>query len=706
MPLVGAADNSRIVLPNQGNLRNRAFAFSGRWYLRSLAGSGLARHLWGVGGPASNFGIYLRLFNNSGTHQLEFAKSASGTISATNAVAVPNALGSHRWYHILGESDADPTVTGSIRLWINGVLTSSPVPGVADSLDFTGDLTILGRHNSTTLQTDGACDQFVVVQDRVWTADERDALLAGRIPAHLLTANVDDTPDDIYALAPFRTTLNAIGSGGATITATVPNGAVSVVRFPGDVPDLALWRRADSGAFVDAGTNLATHKASCQQWNDATGIGNGNSSQATANNRPGVKKSATGPGPDALAFGNSNSRSTYNESDQATAKFLDVSGGPGIDPRNCTVVAFGAQRGCQTNGGVSFDFFQYLVHCGTPGTSGVFCCGMARGQLGVYTYNGSSYSNLKQGTLAVSATPCMFGWAMSSTGVTGFVGERTESLGSALPSASPTTGIRIGASPDASPSHNSCAYVDLTALCIYQRVLDATDLAALNAYFADTYSIPKHDTRRVVVLCEGSSTMFGTYSTHNLNFIGSLPDENSRDWKIVNFGTGGLSFTGSGGFDARWSDTLGNSAYWQETPTNRKLIFVLAVNFNDITDGSVTDDQAGADILIERFNDLAARARALRGAVIGVTFFRNYKTTARDLYNAHVTANADVTLDLKILADNAEITIVTGDPHMDADSQEVIGPYLRSAVLEAISVLNNRRGGASRTRPARQRILR
>jgi hypothetical protein len=51
------------------------------------------------------------------------------------------------------------------------------------------------------------------------------------------------------------------------------------------VPGLKVWLEADSGVYSDAGTTVAPHDGSIQQWNDLSGNGN-HFSQSTADRRP------------------------------------------------------------------------------------------------------------------------------------------------------------------------------------------------------------------------------------------------------------------------------------------------------------------------------------------------------------------------------------------------------------------------------------
>lgn len=54
---------------------------------------------------------------------------------------------------------------------------------------------------------------------------------------------------------------------------------------PSGISNLGLWISADSGAYTDAGTTLATNGQTVQQWNDRSGNGN-HFSQGTAGSRP------------------------------------------------------------------------------------------------------------------------------------------------------------------------------------------------------------------------------------------------------------------------------------------------------------------------------------------------------------------------------------------------------------------------------------
>lgn len=54
---------------------------------------------------------------------------------------------------------------------------------------------------------------------------------------------------------------------------------------PASISDLGLWISADSGAYTDAGTTLATNGQTVQQWNDRSGNGN-HFSQGTGASRP------------------------------------------------------------------------------------------------------------------------------------------------------------------------------------------------------------------------------------------------------------------------------------------------------------------------------------------------------------------------------------------------------------------------------------
>lgn len=707
MPAVDAstvANKSRLVYASQGNLRNRAFAFSGWWYLRTLAGSGLARHLWGIGNASTGFGIYLRVFDTGG--QLEFCKSTSGATGFTNGVLVASSIAAHRWYHIIGESDADPTVAGSIRLYINGSASASSVGGSSDGQDFTGPLTVLGRHNTTTLQTDGACHKFLCIQDRVFTADERATLLAGRYPTTIANS-------EVHFRADYDLTLDGIDSSFGVEPVVSNENTVTLVSFPANLPGLAYWRKATTQAYTDAGTTLATDETSVRQWNDQTGLwGAGtawNATQATADNRPGYVE---GPR-DAICYGGANDAATYDETEQNTAKYLDTptSGAPVLDSRRCTIAVFGGQHANQYHQQRNASYNQVLYSLGLSLANGAAFLGTRSGKLVVA---GNNYGSPKNSTLAIGSTPQLFGAVLGSSAAKVFVGSTMETLSGGAVAANTGTGFRAGDFTTA--AYNGCGHFHAIEELVYQCEHDATNLAALEDYMLATYSgITRASQRRTVVLCEGSSTMWGVYTTHNRNFVGSLPAENSGEWKIINFGTqnalftddwasdgGGAGATGDVGFDNRWSGTLGNDEYWQETPSNRKLIFVLAVNFNEL--GSVSNDSAGAATLIANFDDLADRARALGGAVIGVTLFRATNTTARDLYNAHVRANSDVVLDLKEEVDGAALTISGDGTHLTAESQQAVGPFLRSAIITAIAILNNRSNGSGGSRVGRALI--
>lgn len=698
MPAIASANNSRLIYANQGNLRNRAFAFSGWWYLRSLAGAGLSRHLWGIGNSSSGFGIYLRVFDTGG--QLEFTKSASGLVSGSNSVTVASAIAAHRWYHIIGESDADPTVTGSIRLWVNGVLTSSSAPGSADGQDFTGPLTVLGRHNTTTLQTDGACHKFLCIQDRVFTADERATLFVGRYPTTIATG-------EVHFRADYDLTLDGIDSSFGVEPVVTNENTVTLVSFPANLPGLAYYRKATTQAYTDTGTTLATDGTSVQQHNDQTGLwGAGtawHATQGTAANRPGYVEGSR----DAICYGGANDAATYDESEQNTAKFLDTptSNAPVLNSRSCTLAVFGGQVANQYWQQRNSNYDQALYGLGLSVTDCIAFLGTRRGKLIV---TGNAFGSVKASTLAIGATPQLFGMTLGASGTKAFVGSNLQSLSGGALAANTGIGLRAGAYA-ASASYSGAGHFNALEELVYQRELDATDLAALEDYMMTTYpNITRATAKRTVVLCEGSSTMWGVYSSHNRNIVGSLPAELAHDWKVVNFGTQNATYadgwsTDGVGFDARWADTLGNSEYWQETPSNRKLIFVLAIGFNEL--GSVPNNSTGASVLIGYYNDLAARARALGGAVIGVTLFRNTNTTARDLYNTHVRADADGLLDLKALVDDATLSIATDALHLKASSQALIGAYLQDAVRDGIVYINNRRGGSFRGRNFRSRSL-
>lgn len=63
------------------------------------------------------------------------------------------------------------------------------------------------------------------------------------------------------------------------------NRLVFPTFLPTDISGLTLWCKADSGAYTDAGTTLATNGQTVQQWNDLSG-NNNNFSQGTAGSRP------------------------------------------------------------------------------------------------------------------------------------------------------------------------------------------------------------------------------------------------------------------------------------------------------------------------------------------------------------------------------------------------------------------------------------
>ena len=65
-----------------------------------------------------------------------------------------------------------------------------------------------------------------------------------------------------------------------------PANISNVVEFtPSSISGLKLWLSADSGAYNDAGTTLATNGQSVQQWNDRSSNSQ-NSSQASSGLRP------------------------------------------------------------------------------------------------------------------------------------------------------------------------------------------------------------------------------------------------------------------------------------------------------------------------------------------------------------------------------------------------------------------------------------
>ena len=71
---------------------------------------------------------------------------------------------------------------------------------------------------------------------------------------------------------------------GLGLSLTLPYGGAVAPIQPNAIANLALWLKADVGAFVDAGVTLATNGQTVQQWNDQSGNGR-NVTQATALNR-------------------------------------------------------------------------------------------------------------------------------------------------------------------------------------------------------------------------------------------------------------------------------------------------------------------------------------------------------------------------------------------------------------------------------------
>lgn len=707
MPAIDAstiANKSRLVYASQGNLRDTPWACSAWLYVRTDGGGGNPRYLLNLAASGPNYGITWRRQNASGGYLEIFKTNGAGFASYSGLIQT--AAGSfplNTWIHAIVENDY-PTGTDAtkFRAFINGTRVNAAVAPLANDLtDFNTELNVLGRYNATTLQSDGAIHKLLWIKNRIFTADERATLLAGRYPTTCATS-------DVYFRADYDLTLDGVDSDGNVEPYTTNENTVTLVSFPANLPGLAHHRKATTQAYTDTGTTLATDGTSVRQHNDQTGLwGAGtawHATQGTAANRPGYVEGSR----DAICYGGANDAATYNESEQNTAKFLDTptSSAPVLNSRSCTLAVFGGQVANQYWQQRNWNYDQALYGLGLSVTDCIAFLGTRRGKLIV---TGNAFGSVKASTLAIGATPQLFGMTLGASGTKAFVGSNLQSLSGGALAANTGIGLRAGAYA-ASASYSGAGHFNALEELVYQRELDATDLAALEDYMMTTYpNITRATAKRTVVLCEGSSTMWGVYSSHNRNFVGSLPAENASDWKVINFGTQSATFddgwsTDGVGFDNRWSGTLGSSDYWQETPGNRRLIFVLAIGFNEL--GSVSNDLTGAYTLIGYYNELASRARALGGAVIGVTLFRNTNTTARDLYNTHVRADADVVLDLKEEVDGAGLTIAGDGLHMTAESQADVGPLLRSAILQAVAVLNNRRGGASRTRPARQRILR
>lgn len=75
------------------------------------------------------------------------------------------------------------------------------------------------------------------------------------------------------------------GLVGRTIQECVNALAAAPSFVPTDISGLVFWVSADSGAYTDAGTTLATNGQTVQQWNDRS-TSAANASQATAGSRP------------------------------------------------------------------------------------------------------------------------------------------------------------------------------------------------------------------------------------------------------------------------------------------------------------------------------------------------------------------------------------------------------------------------------------
>lgn len=115
-------------------------------------------------------------------------------------------------------------------------------------------------------ELDDALGKFMVVASSGGFADSLN--LSDAITVQLGSASSLALSDSIDNLT------DAIITSGTSFPFTVP-----------DLTNLALWVKADEGAYVDAGTTLATNGQTIQQWNDFSG-NNHHVSQATSGARP------------------------------------------------------------------------------------------------------------------------------------------------------------------------------------------------------------------------------------------------------------------------------------------------------------------------------------------------------------------------------------------------------------------------------------
>ncbi len=491
--------NANVAYSNPGGIGTNPFTIEGWFYLDVVLQQQYLVHLGNTGHDGASGFYTLIQCAVDGTLQV--------LIGAAGPYHTSPSLTAKRWYYIVvtcTNSVTDFAASGGgIKIYVNGVDVSNPsgAPGFGAALDHNSVISVSGRHTSTNRNINRGTVHRVRVYNTV--ASPTDIAAAYAAPTSVLDLAT------VYASAlKFKTDYDTTTSGSPGGTPGISTGTATLTaRYPGDIPGLAFRGNYASGSNTITSTRVATL---------ADLSGNGNNAVEVSSSGP--KQSAV---PDAL--------STHGDYSQFSTKYIQqaASGGLVTDRQCFSFVRFG------NTDKLGLGVRQAVIHAGDP--AGTVAVEVEIDATGLLTVDVGGGSSPKPSQFMTVCNPRMFGVTCSSTGIVLYNDERT-TTGSAL-STGTSTGFRIGAvsgsiagsGASADRPFNGCAFEDL----IYQRVLNAAEMATLGAYGQGIIGY-SYVTATKSITMEGSSTFDGYNADASANIAIQMAHQFPAYW-IFNF---------------------------------------------------------------------------------------------------------------------------------------------------------------------------